>query len=144
MEKTEHAMLPESVVAKWVRDRIENRVILHSIGHNLSHWTSSLVAIMSRMNYVPERSLLAREGKLPKDVSYVDIVTRGVSQALLDDLDLTIDAAEVSAGLTSVRSIGEEGVSELFIGKNGSMLYAYKQPVAADPKEDRGEGWGCW
>lgn len=133
-------MLGESIIKEWVDSRLDRYVILHSIDREM-HWTAKMSAVMSRLDYSPKANLLARWDKEDAEsLSMIQIITRHISQALLDDLDATIEAVESAAGLTSVKAES----AEMFIGTNGTMAYIDKPAVHADLSEDRGEGWASW
>lgn len=138
-------MLPSQIEA-WVHDRVSRFAVLSGIDGRL-HFTSQLVAIMSRLDYTPRIELLAGHERLDEVPNMLDIVTKHVGKDLLDDLDATLELAETDSRVTRVALTDESGTAkdgEAYVSEDGRMVYTDHEQEAPDLSADRGERWASW
>lgn len=147
--------LPPSVIEQWVFGAISRFAVLAGIGGG-GHYSSTLVAIMVRLDYKPAYRLLARHGDIagcppedsPVDVlGYTNIVQKHISEELLEDLQATLELAESDSRvevLTMRDSNGQLVEGAVFVSEDGRMSYTSHGDEPLDVSKDRGDKWGAW
>lgn len=133
-----------TLLEEWVKDRISRFAVLSGI-EVAGNPNASLVAIMSRLDYLPKREHLAHENRLGPDVTVeslglVRIATRHVSADLLSDLDAEIELAEGDSRVETIKP--DDGT--VWVDDSGKMVYTDHEQEKPDLSKDRGTGWASW
>lgn len=143
--------LAPSKVEAWVNDVLGRFFVLSGLSTD-AHISSTLMAIMQRMDYTPKRELLAGNHRIDPDTAVEDIgllkiIQKHISAELLEDLLAEIELAEVDGRATVLTMRDENGQlveGKVFVSESGKLSYTEHEDKPLDVSEDRGKSWGSW